>query len=196
MWLKALFTVCVGPLPTFRAVFLRASTIAWSNFYRKTHQVWQPASTTIQQLKGDVVFVVRLTIDLSVASISSFLSGVLSDLASAILVKHFFLKMQHRIPLAKGLFFHQGSSVSFMRILYPAYFCLSPIHPNLFYWLSFQCSFIVNPIHQRLHCFQTLVHVEISVEFDLWPPEIMIVVFNQELLLLLITISGDHSTIS
>lgn len=93
-----------------------------------------------------------------------------------------FFKMQPRIPPARGLFFHQGSSVSFMRILYPAYFCLSLIHPNLFYWLTFQRSFIVNPIHQRLHCFQILVHVQISVEYDLWPPEIMSVVFNQELI--------------
>lgn len=77
---------------------------AWSEIYRKTHQVWQPASATIQQLKGDVVFVVWLTIDLSVASISSFLSGVLSGSASAILVKLFFFKCSTEFPLQEACF--------------------------------------------------------------------------------------------
>lgn len=40
-------------------------TIARSEMYRKTRQVWQPASATIQPLKRDVVFVARLLIDLS-----------------------------------------------------------------------------------------------------------------------------------
>lgn len=70
---------------------------------------------------------------------TSVVSGVLSCLASSILLLHetYIKKNQPRIPPTRALFFHQGSSLSFKCILCTAYFCLSLIDLNPFYWSFF-----------------------------------------------------------